>query len=178
MKVGEQVRARRNELDLSLREVARSTDLSSGFLSQVENNQVSPSLSSLARIADALHVPVFRLLSLDDRDPVVRSGARPAVDLPHPEMTVDLLTPFLSWQLLPYMRNLEPGEVSKAVRLDKASEEWMFVHSGQAAIELDDAVHVLSPGDTIHFQGYRLVSISAVGDEPLQLICLMTPPLL
>ncbi|NIR37288.1 MAG: helix-turn-helix domain-containing protein, partial [Actinobacteria bacterium] len=37
LKVGRELRQRRNELGLSLREVAELTDLSIGFLSQLEN---------------------------------------------------------------------------------------------------------------------------------------------
>ncbi|MEZ5279420.1 MAG: helix-turn-helix transcriptional regulator [Acidimicrobiales bacterium] len=58
MQVGREVRLRRNELQMSLREVAELTELSTGFLSQVENDQVSPSLASLGRIAEAADTAV------------------------------------------------------------------------------------------------------------------------
>ena len=81
MQVGREVRLRRNELQMSLREVAELTELSTGFLSQVENDQVSPSLASLGRIAEALRIPLYELLSYDDRNPVVRSDDRPKATL-------------------------------------------------------------------------------------------------
>ena len=46
MIVGPELRRRRLELGLSLRELAEEADLSTGFLSQLENDQVSPSLAS------------------------------------------------------------------------------------------------------------------------------------
>ncbi|PKO05204.1 MAG: hypothetical protein CVU41_13075 [Chloroflexi bacterium HGW-Chloroflexi-3] len=46
------------ELRLTLKEVAESTQLTSSFLSQVENSKVNLSLNSLHLITDALDVPV------------------------------------------------------------------------------------------------------------------------
>ena len=57
MKVGAALRRRRNELGMTLRELADEAELTSGFLSQVENDRVSPSLKSLGRIAEVLHIP-------------------------------------------------------------------------------------------------------------------------
>jgi len=45
-------------LRLTLKEVAESTQLTSSFLSQVENSKVNLSLNSLHLITDALDVPV------------------------------------------------------------------------------------------------------------------------
>jgi len=177
MNVGPELRRRRNDLRLSLRELAESTGLSTGFLSQVENDRVSPSLASLERIAEALRLPLFEILSVDDRDPVVRVGDRPAVCLEEPEVEVSLLTNFPNWQMLPFVRRLAPGEKYEAVRLDRAREEWMYVLSGEMELDLmNQSVHRLGVGDSVHYASGRLVSVNSVGDEPLELICMMTPP--
>lgn len=42
MKIGERIRKRRHEQNLSLRELGERTNVSASFLSQVENDQVSP----------------------------------------------------------------------------------------------------------------------------------------
>ncbi|MDH3754378.1 MAG: helix-turn-helix domain-containing protein [Acidimicrobiia bacterium] len=177
MKVGRELRRRRNELGLSLREVAELTELSTGFLSQLENDQVSPSLASLDRIAQALRIPMYELLSSDNRDPVVRAGARPRQNLGSPELQVELLTNFQHWQMLPFHRCLAVGEKYEAVRIERAREEWMYVLAGIMEIYLrDQQPHVLHPGDSIHFASSRLEAVNSIGDEPLELICMMTPP--
>ena len=61
--VGERIRQRRKELGYSLRALGIRTNLTASFLSQVENNQSSPSLASLQRIATALEVPMFAFLN-------------------------------------------------------------------------------------------------------------------
>ena len=67
MRLGERIRARRKELDLSLRELADAVSLTSSFLSLIERDQSSPSIESLRKISEALEVPVFYL----DRKSVV-----------------------------------------------------------------------------------------------------------
>jgi transcriptional regulator with XRE-family HTH domain len=54
--VGERLRALRRERGLTMAEVATATGLTSGFLSQLERDLTSVSLSSLARICAALDV--------------------------------------------------------------------------------------------------------------------------
>ena len=59
MNIGKKVNERRKEIGLSLRELGDLSGLTAGFLSQIENDQVSPSLNSLQSIASALKVPMF-----------------------------------------------------------------------------------------------------------------------
>ena len=177
MQLGRNVRSRRNELNISLRELARRAELSSGFVSQVENDLVSPSLSSLERLADALQVPLIKLLSTDDRSPVVEATARPLVELAYPDVKVQLLTPFLTWQMLPVLRTMEPGEEYIGVRLQRASEEWFFVISGEIEFRLTDVEpYQLGPGDSIHFTSSQFVSMRCLGEDRLEMICIITPP--
>ncbi len=177
LKVGRELRQRRNELELSLREVAELTELSIGFLSQLENDQVSPSLTSLNRIAHALHIPIFELLSSDERDPVVRSGGRPPASLGDTGIEVELLTNFPNWQMMPFHRTLAVGEKSRAFRIDRAREEWIYVLSGQMEIYLrNQDPYILGHGDSIHFASSRLEAVNSIGDVPLEFICMMTPP--
>ncbi len=175
--MGNKLRQRRNELGLTLRQVADETELTSGFLSQVENDRVSPSLKSLGRIAEVLRTPLFHLLSTSSVDPVVRMDDRPTVPFAKMGVNVELLTPFRDWQLLPFHRHFAPGEEFTAVRLERAREEWIMIQSGTLEITLHpDEHYVLNEGDTIHFESSRLLSVKNTTDEPAEYICMMTPP--
>jgi transcriptional regulator with XRE-family HTH domain len=75
--VGERIRRRRQELGLTLRELAERIGMTAGYLSRVENQQVTPSLDALQAIAVALRVPMFHFLDSSPNEPVVRARARP-----------------------------------------------------------------------------------------------------
>ncbi len=177
MKIGREVRTRRNQLELSLREVAELTGLSIGFLSQIENDQVSPSLSSLDQIARALRLPIYELLSSDDRDPVVLADDRPVQTIGPENLEVELLTNFPNWQMVPFYRKLAVGEKYEAVRIERAREDWMYVLAGVMLLHLrNQEPRVLQVGDSVHFASSRLDAVDSIGDEALELICMMTPP--
>ena len=97
MEFGNRIRARRQELGLSLRELAEQVGLTASFLSQIERDLTSPSIESLRKISDALEVPIFHfLLEVDKKSPVVRRGERLTLTLPNSDLSYKLLTPDLS----------------------------------------------------------------------------------
>jgi transcriptional regulator with XRE-family HTH domain len=60
--VGQAIRHAREAAGLSMRALARSSEMSQPFLSQVEKGATSPSLSSLYRLAHALGLPPSELM--------------------------------------------------------------------------------------------------------------------
>ena len=74
--VGERIRRRRQEQNLTLRDLAERIGMTAGYLSRVENQQITPSLDALQTIAAALHVPTFFFLDSAASEPVVRADGR------------------------------------------------------------------------------------------------------
>ncbi len=65
--LGRAVRRRREELGLSLRDVANKTSVSASTLSRIENGTGKPDADNIARLTSWLDVPMERILS--GRDP-------------------------------------------------------------------------------------------------------------
>ena len=61
--LGRAVRRRREELGLSLRDVADKTSVSASTLSRIENGTGKPDADNIARLTAWLEVPVERILS-------------------------------------------------------------------------------------------------------------------
>ncbi len=175
--VGAALRRRRNELGMTLRQVAEQTGLTSGYLSQVENDHVSPSLKSLRRMADVLRIPLFQLVSPPPGNPVVRANERTVLNWFDTGDELVLLTPYRDWQMMPFHSTMSAGETRKATRQDSAREEWLYILTGTVEVELvDDQCHELHEGDAIHFESSRLVAISNRGKKKAAYIGMMTPP--
>jgi transcriptional regulator with XRE-family HTH domain len=68
--LGPYMRRRRDELDISLRELAKRLDCSPAFISDIELGRRYPSEKVLADIARALKVKVEELRALDVRAPI------------------------------------------------------------------------------------------------------------
>jgi transcriptional regulator with XRE-family HTH domain len=70
--LGRAVRRRREELGLSLRDVASKTSVSASTLSRIENGTGKPDADNIARLTAWLDVPMERILS--GRDPHAESS--------------------------------------------------------------------------------------------------------
>ena len=75
---GTRVRALRDGMDLSLRDLAERSGVSVPMLSQVERGETSPTLTVAERIASGMELTLSQLLRLDDADgvSVVKAGNR------------------------------------------------------------------------------------------------------
>jgi len=71
--LGRAVRRRREELGLSLRDVATKTSVSASTLSRIENGTGKPDADNIARLTAWLEVPMERILS--GRDPQAEASA-------------------------------------------------------------------------------------------------------
>src|SRR5690349_24693618 len=74
--LGPRIRALREGMDLSLRDLAERSGVSAPMLSQVERGETSPTLQVAARIARGLELRLSQLLRLDEEGAVsiVRAG--------------------------------------------------------------------------------------------------------
>ena len=113
--LGPRVRALREAMDLSLRDLAERSGVSAPMLSQVERGETSPTLQVAKRIATGLELRLSQLLRLDEDGAVtvVQAGERRkgpgAVD----GHSYEILTPPLPGQRAELSRHtLAPGAVT------------------------------------------------------------------
>lgn len=66
--IGTKIKQKRMLRDMSQKELADRVDLSASFISQLENNQISPSLNSFIQICDALGVSPAEIWGDDKHD--------------------------------------------------------------------------------------------------------------
>ncbi len=181
--IGERIRTRRNELNMSLRDLADKVELTAGFLSQIERDLADPSIKSLRKIAEALAVPILYFLAEDDgTNPVVRKDQRKKLLLPNTNVTYELLTPDLNRQLEMFMAYIQPTEngIEKAREnvmrpIVQPTEECILVLQGKLYVQIGDEEYTLEAGDSVYIEGTRLQAMKAVGEEETILISAITP---
>jgi quercetin dioxygenase-like cupin family protein len=75
--IGTKIRAIRNRKKITIAQMSEGTGLSKGFISNVENNNTSPSINTLSTIAEFLGVPLpYLLLEKKQHMRVVRKEER------------------------------------------------------------------------------------------------------
>jgi transcriptional regulator with XRE-family HTH domain len=148
--VGDHVRRLRTRQGLSLRDLAARTAFSPSFISQVENGQASPSISSMERIAHALGVTLgeFFVAAAPARGShVLRSSDRRMLQSGWSNATIESLHE-AGEALEAVMITLEAGGRSGKHPYGHATEEFAFVVEGEVSLTLGPEDHLLKAGDT------------------------------
>jgi transcriptional regulator with XRE-family HTH domain len=155
--VGPRVRALREAMDLSLRDLADRCGVSAPMLSQVERGETSPTLAVAAKIAAGLELTLSQLLRLDEGDGVtiVRTDARLAGGRGNGHRH-EVLTPQLPGQRAEVsLHTLAPkaatGGPDDPPMHEPGSRETAVVLSGRMTLVCDGVAHQLSEGDAVTF---------------------------
>ncbi len=155
--IGPRVRALREAMDLSLRDLAERSGVSAPMLSQVERGETSPTLQVASRIASGLELRLSQLLRLDEDGvvSVVRRAERRAGGDPRGH-SYEILTPPLPGQRAEVSVHVLAGGASTGGSGDPpmhepGSRETAVVQSGRVCLHIDGAVHDLAEGDTVTF---------------------------
>jgi transcriptional regulator with XRE-family HTH domain len=156
--IGPRVRALREAMDLSLRDLADRSGVSAPMLSQVERGETSPTLQVATRIAAGLELRLSQLLRLDEAGTVtvVRAGERRRGGSPAAGHSFEVLTAPLPGQRAELSRHtLAPGGKTGGPgdppMHEPGSREIALVESGTLALDIDGDRHDLAAGDCVTF---------------------------
>src|SRR5690606_3223423 len=146
------------------------TGMSASYISQVERCLVTPSFSSLKKIAQALDLPAWRLMFQDGpaqtaRSAVVWRGERKRLFFPNSEIEYELLTPDLRRRSSVLLLKAPPGSSSGEEPFRHEGEDCVFVLRGILDVIVYDVVHRLGPGDAITFDSQEPHRWMNSGDE-------------
>jgi XRE family transcriptional regulator, regulator of sulfur utilization len=154
--VGTRVRALRESLGLSLRDLAERSGVSAPMLSQVERGETSPTLAVAGKIAGGLELTLSQLLRLDEGGHVIVVRAGEGRSRRRGGHRLEELTPPLPGQRADVSRHaLEPGAAtggpSDPPIHEPGARETALVLAGELTLLVDAAEHALRPGDTVTF---------------------------
>jgi transcriptional regulator with XRE-family HTH domain len=154
--VGARVKALREAMDLSLRDLAERSGVSAPMLSQVERGETSPTLAVAERIATGLELTLSQLLRLDERVHIVvtRAGDR-RVTHRRGHQTEELTPPLPGQRADISLHRLAPGastgQPGDPPIHEPGSRETAVVLSGSVSLLIDDERHDLAEGDSVTF---------------------------
>ncbi len=156
--LGARVRALREAMSLSLRDLAARSGVSAPMLSQVERGETSPTVQVASRIAGGLGLSLSQLLRLDEGGAVtvVRAAERRTGPPGASGHSYEILTPPLPGQRSELsLHRLAPGAVTGGPgdppMHEPGSRETALVQAGRVVLRCDGAAHELAAGDCVTF---------------------------
>ena len=176
--VGERVRALREAMDLSLRDLAERSGVSAPMLSQVERGETSPTLAVATKIAAGLELSLSQLLRLDEASHVVVTRRADRRGRRRDGHRVEELTPALPGQRADLsLHALDPGASTGGPGdppiHEPGSRETIYVNAGTAALVLDGERFELAEGDSVTFDADLPHHFENDGDDPAELLAVV-----
>jgi transcriptional regulator with XRE-family HTH domain len=176
--VGTRIRALRDAMGFSLRDLAERSGVSAPMLSQVERGETSPTLAVAAKIAAGLELTLSQLLRLDEGQhvAVVRTADRHRFE--RGGHRVEELTPSLPGQRADVsLHVLAPGAATGGREdppmHEPGSRETAVVLAGTLALTVDGTRYELRAGDSVTFDADLPHHLENEGEEPTRFLAVI-----
>ena len=172
---GQRFRRLRLRRGLSLAQVARATNVSTGFLSALERGQMRASVSTLRRIARFFRTNILSLFEPAGENPrLVRPAQRKIL-----ETQTGVRMELLAWgkaAMEPHLFRIKPGGGSGGAYTHEG-EEFLYLLRGELDLWLNEHEHFrLRPRDSFYFESSTPHRWRNPGRKETWLLWINTPP--
>ena len=181
--IGTKIKELRKARKLTLQDVARETGFSPALISQIENNNVSPPIATLSKIARFFDVKIglfFEEEEVDCKYEIVRKAERREVSR---VISVAGTGHGYTYEALSFRKRnkkMEPFVVTVAKRPEEETlynhdgEEFLLILKGRAEILLEEERILLEEGDAVYFDATLRHRLLACGDGETQVLAIVT----
>lgn len=176
--IGGHLKAVRMMYGLSQRELAKRAGVTNGTISLIEQNRVSPSVSSLKKVLDGVPMSLAEFFTLDlQSNPQVFYARDELTDLGDRDVSLRLVAarrPNRAMSIL--HERYRPKADTGPDMISHKGEEGGVIVSGKIELTVGGQVRVLGPGDAYYFASAVPHRFRNPGDQPCELISASTPP--
>lgn len=175
--LGARLRELRTKRGLSLRTLAKRTDFSPSFISQMEADVVSPSLASLEKIAGELGVTLGQLFTSLESTPrtVVHRAERPSYESIWSRSIVEVLADAVPGRKMSAVQvTVAPGGASGRRAEPSPHDTFALVLSGALVLTTEEGGVELGKGDAAYVREGAAFSWENRGEESAELLVVGT----
>lgn len=176
---GRHLKQARIERGFTLGGLAQATGLSRSYLSNVEHNKNSPTISTLRTILDVLGVSLsqlFRGMEAEQRVLVREQDRRVIARTGENAVRYELLNPSPVGRLEMMLMEVAPGASSGTEPHTHAGEEVGLMISGELDYWVDGVRYRLRPGDAVNYDATLPHRYANPGTVPAVSVWTVTPP--
>ena len=174
--IGNKIKNLRNQNGLTQQELADRSDLTKGFISQVERGSTVPSIATLKDIIECLGSNLADFFN-DDEDPQVVYKPDDCFE------KVDKAKNCTRWlvpaaqknQMEPILVTLRPRE-NRPFDKPHEGEEFGYVLEGSVKLHFGEKIHIAEKGDSFYFSATKRHKLEAAGRKEAKVLWVSTPP--
>lgn len=175
MDIGAKIKLLRIKNQLTLEELANRSELTKGFLSQVERNLTSPSIATLEDILEALGTTLGEFFS-DDKEEKIVFGANDYFINEQEDYDISFIVPNAQKNSMePILIKLHPGCESEKYGPYEA-EEFGYVLQGKVELHYGKVQYNVKKGQTFYLKGDRVHYLKNAWETEAKVIWVSNPP--
>ncbi len=175
MDLGEKIKQMRNQKGLTQKELADRCELTKGYISQLENNLNSPSITTLTDILAALGSNLAEFFQEETEEKIVYSKNE-FIEKNEDGVLWNWLIPNAQKNMMePVLVELAEGAAT-AGDIPHEGEEFGYVLEGKIAVVLGNKHHVCKKGEAFYYPASKPHSILNKGKSTARFLWISTPP--
>lgn len=153
--LGPLIRARRRQKSITLQDLSDRSGVSVGYLSQLERDNATPTLGTLAQIAKALGVGVdYFIATPRPVDALTVAARRMRFSIDGSSVVYERIgAEFPGSEMSSFIIHVPDGYRSET--MSHAGEEIVYVLEGSVVQLLEGEEFRMNPGDSLHYRGNR-----------------------
>lgn len=176
MDIGQKIKRLRMKNALTLEELASRSELTKGFLSQVERNLTSPSIATLNDILEALGTTLSSFFQEEKEEKSVFTKEDFFVD-EREGCVVNWIVPNAQKnEMEPILIELEVGGESMVLE-PHDGEEFGYVLSGRVVLVDGERMTTIKKGETFYIKGVNSHYLKNESQAVAKVLWITTPPL-
>lgn len=152
--IGKKIKEIRTERGMTLKELGEKTNLSTGFLSQLERGLTTIAVDSLEEISKVLDINLasFFNVSIKRNKPILRNYEKEVFSVKESGFIDYILSNDLTDKnILPRLIEVLPRSEDKDIEIYKHNgEEFIYILEGVLTLYIDNEKYDLYPGDSAH----------------------------
>lgn len=165
--IGQRIKEIRKSKSITIQKLSQFTDLSVGYLSNLERNQASPTLSNLQRICVALGISIRDLLSPSGEErTLIRRDDQQLYEYDEYKLQIRRLDFGKKRGIYEFSTyDPETKDAPPSWGLHPYAEVGVVLE-GKMEVNLDGTVYLLEPGDSIYIKPNLYHTMRNAGDTP------------
>ncbi len=176
IEIGQKIKNLRNRNGLTQQELADRTELTKGFISQLERGQVSPSVVTLMDLIECLGTTPGEFFKASAREQIVFTEAdcfEKTDD--HGNCRKWLIPTAQKFEMEPLLVTLAPHQ---SLEEDKphTGEEFGYVISGKIRVHFGEESYTVKAGESFYYRTTQVHWISNPTAKPARYLWISTPP--
>ncbi|MBR5804724.1 MAG: cupin domain-containing protein [Clostridia bacterium] len=174
--IGYQLKNLRKQAGLTQQELADRTELTKGFISQLERGQVSPSIVTLLDLIECLGTTPSDFFKASGQEQIVfQPGECFEKTDSLGNITRWIVPSAQSNQMEPILVSLAPGQQSEPDSPHNG-EEFGYILNGRVLIHYGDKKYEAKSGESFYYEADKVHYLENPGSRPARLIWVSTPP--